>query len=163
MQNHELKESIWADGCPENVKEEYRLTVPELLVLAVDYVVKQYAIKNGFKIEQATANIQTLPNIVMKRNDRLYAVAVVPFVYPNYGYLNDKARIRMVKTVKEYNAIPLFAPVGFRSTDKERAAASMALKGDLFDVLFRGFLKLTEEEHQPMIVENKTFTLLENE
>lgn len=161
MQN-EIKESIWAAGCPKEVKEEYKLSIKELLLLAVDFVVKQFAVKNGFKIEQAKASVEYLPNIVMKKNDKLYAVAVVPFVYPNYGYLKDEARINMVKLVKGYNATPLFAPIGFKSIDSERANAGLALKGDLFDIIFRGFLVLTEEENQKMIVDNKEFTLLKD-
>ncbi len=162
MQQQE-KESIWAAGCPKEVKEEYKLQVTDLLLLAVDYVVKNFAIKNGFKIEQAKADIRFLPNIVMKRNDKLYAVAIVPFLYPNYGYLKDEARLKMIEIVKTYNAIPLAAPVGFRSIDPDRAKAGMALKGDVFDVLFRGFIFLTDEEKQDMMVENSAFTLLKEE
>ncbi len=157
MQN---KESIWADGCPKNVKEEYKLTTQELLLLAVDYVVKQYAMKNGFKVEQAMARIEYLPNIIMRKNDILYAVAVVPFVYPKYAHLNNEVRIKFVNDAKGYNAVPLFAPVGFKSIDKERAKASMALKGDLFDVLFRGFIKLTDEPNQQMLIPNNEFLRL---
>ncbi len=162
MQNNPVKESIWAAGCPQNVKEEYKLTIPQLLVLGVDYVVKRFAAAHGFKIEQARANINYLPNILMKKNGQLYAVAVVPFVYPNYGCLNDKVRIEFVHNAKSYNAVPLFAPVGFKSIDAERAKAGLALKGDLFDILFRGFLVLTDEPKQQMIVNNDEFTMLED-
>lgn len=154
MQN---KESIWADGCPANVSENSKLKIEELLLLAVDYVVKEYALKNGFMVEQAMANIQYLPNIIMKKNDQLYVVAVVPFVFPKYGYLNDTIRLEMVKNAKKFNAIPLFAPVGFKSIDEERAKAELALKGDLFNTIFRGFLVLTDEEHQNMIVPASDF------
>ncbi len=159
MQNN--IESIWAAGCPQNVKEEQKLSFQDLLVLGVDYIVKQFALKRGFKIEVAQANIQKLPNIVLKRNDVLYAIAVVPFVYPNYAYLKDEIRIQLVHNVKAYNAIPLYAPIGFRSTDSERAKASMALKGDTFDILFRGFIQLNDKESQNLIVENTEFSLLE--
>ncbi len=162
MQNNPIKESIWADGCPKNIKEEFKLTIPQLLVLGVDYVVKKFAVPHGFKIEQAMANIEYLPNIIMKKNDKLYAVAVVPFVYPNYGCLNDKIRIEFVNASKKNGAMPLFAPVGFKSIDAERAKASLALKGDLFDILFRGFIILTDEPNQRMIVDNDEFTLLED-
>lgn len=148
MQNDAIKESIWADGCPKNVKEEMKLNNQDLLLLAVDYVVKNVAIPNGFKIEQAVAKLGMYPNIVMKKDEQLYAVVVVPFLYPNFGFIQDKIRVEIVNDVKKYNAKPLCAPVGLKSTDNERAEAQMALKGDTFMYLCRGFVELTDAEYQ---------------
>lgn len=148
MQNNAIKESIWADGCPQNVKDEMKLNLQDLLLLAVDYVVRYVCVPNGFKIEQAMGKLGVFPNIVMSKNNQLYAVIVVPFLYPNYGAIQDDVRIDIVNEAKKHNAKPLFAPVGFKSTDDARAEAGLALKGDTFHYLCRGFIELTDEENQ---------------
>lgn len=61
MQNNDKKiESIWADGCPENVKDEYKLNIGELLSFAVDYIVKVFCIPEGFKVEQVVTDLEHL-------------------------------------------------------------------------------------------------------
>lgn len=161
MQNNEIKESIWADGVPQNVDEKFKVTTTELLAMGINYIVDHFAIPNGFKIEAVKPQLGVFPNVVLKRNDIVYSIVVVPFVYPQYSYIKDEIRLKMVEFVKSYNGIPLFAPIGFKSTDKERALASMMLKGDTYDVLFRGFIKLTDEEHQELIKVEGQFTFLE--
>lgn len=161
MQNNEVKESIWADGVPQNVDESFKITQLELLNMAVKQVVENYAIPNGFKVEGVNAQLGVFPNIILKRNDVIYAILAIPFVYPQYLYINDEVRLEMVKFVKSYNGIPLFAPIGFRSTDKDRAEASMMLKGDTFETLFKGFIKLTDAEHQDLVNVEDQFILLE--
>ena len=155
-----MQESIWADGCPQNVDEKMILKVQDLLVMGIDFFIKKYAIPNGFKIEQTNANLSLLPNVIMKKDGTVYGVAIVPFVYPKYGMLTDGARISMVKTLKNQNVIPLFAPIGFVSTDKERAKAEMALKGDMFNIIFRGFIELNDNEHQNLSGDIKLFKML---
>ena len=161
MQNNEIKESIWADGVPQNVDEKFKITTPELLAMGINYIIDNYAIPNGFKVEAVKAQLGVFPNLVLKRNDIIYAIVVVPFVYPQYSYVKDEVRLKMVEFVKSYDGIPLFAPIGFKSTDTERALASMMLKGDTYDILFRGFIKLTEQEHQELIKVEGQFTFLE--
>ena len=155
-----MQESIWADGCPKNVDEKMKINIQELLMMGIDFLIKKYAIPNGFKIEQTNAKLNMLPNVIMKRDGVVYGVAVVPFVFPKYGMLTDGARISMVKTLREQNVIPLFEPVGFTSIDKERAKAEMALKGDVFNIMFRGFIELNDEEHQNLAGDIKLFKML---
>ena len=163
MQSNDKKiESIWADGCPENVKDEYKLNIGELLSFAVDYIVKVFCIPEGFKVEQVVTDLEHLPNIVMKKNDKLYAIYVVPFLYPMYGVLTEKVRKNVVEVTKGYNATAYFCPIGFKSKDKARAEAGLALKGDLFDVMFKGFIELKDEDNQNLAVELDQFTYLEN-
>lgn len=155
-----MQESIWADGCPQNVDEKMKLTVQDLMLMGIDFFIKKYAIPNGFKIEQTNAKLSLLPNVIMKKDGLVYGIAIVPFVYPKYGMLTDGARISMVKTLKEQNVIPLFAPIGFISTDKDRAKAEMALKGDLFNIMFRGFIELNDSEHQNLAGDIRLFKML---
>lgn len=156
-QEQEKLESIWADGIPQNITDDKKLEFKDLLLMAVDHIVKNYAVVNGFKIEQVNAKPEVLPHIIMKKNDKIYTVIVLPFLYPNYGSLNEEVRISFVKKMNELEAVALFAPVGFASTDKERAKASLALKGDTFNLLFRGFVVLTDEPNQKLLVPNDQY------
>ncbi len=156
-ENQEQFESIWADGVPQNITDDKKLEFKDLLLLAVDHVVKNFAIPKGFKIEQVNAKPDVLPHIIMKKNEKVYTIVVLPFLYPHYGSIHDEIRIQFVKKMTELKAMPLFAPVGFASTDKERAKASLALKGDTFNVLFRGFVVLTDEPNQKLLVPNEEY------
>lgn len=150
-------ESIWADGCPEVVNEEDKLPLEAFLGFAVNHIVRNYAIPNGFKIDQAIGDkIGNFPNIIMKKDGVTYAVAVLPSIFPNYLTLNDSVRKEYFKVCKEHDSVALFAPVGFRSVDDERAKAGLALKGDVFNTAFNGFVQLTDEDTQNMFCTPET-------
>ncbi|MBQ9124397.1 MAG: hypothetical protein IJY14_01780 [Acholeplasmatales bacterium] len=148
MQN----ESIWADGCPENVLEEDKLQQMDLLRMGINFVIEKCLLPNGFKIEKVADKLNELPNIVAKRNNSIYGIAVVSSVFPTVLKLNDDIRVQYAKMCEEHKMIPLYAPVGFRSIDEARANASMTLKGDLFKTSFVGFIKLTTDPNQDVTI-----------
>ena len=145
--NQNIPESVWADGVPANIEEKDKIQQPELHSMAIDYVMKKVILPKGFKIEQGFPR-RDFPNIVMKRDGVLYMVVVFPSVFPNYVTMNDEFRLKIVEGAKKFNAVPLYAPVGYKSIDNERAKASLTLKGDVFQTTFPGFIKLTDEPHQ---------------
>ncbi len=147
MQNDQkqIPESIWADGVPANIEEKDKINQQELLTMAVNYVVENCVVPKGFKIEQGYPQLN-YPNVVMKRDGLLYAIVVIPSVYPNYVVPSNELRMQYVKQSKEQNITPLFAPVGYRSIDEDRAKASLVLKGDVFQTMFPGFIILNDEE-----------------
>ena len=147
MQNNMEYESIWADGCPEHVDDKDKLKPEELHAMAIDYVLKNILLKKGFKLEQGFPR-KEFPNIVCKKDDKIYAIVVFPSVYPNFVALKDEFRLNFVKMAYERNCIPLYAPVGYKSIDEERANAQMMLKGDVFLTTCPGFIVLNDEEHQ---------------
>ena len=154
MENNMEYESIWADGCPEHVNEEDKMKPEELHVMAIDYVVKNILLKKGFKIEQGFPR-KEFPNIVCKKDDKVYAIVVFPSVFPNYVILRDEFRLDFVRMANEKGCIPLYAPVGYKSIDEERAKASMVLKGDVFLTTCPGFIILTDEEKQNLNVKQE--------
>ncbi len=143
--NQNIPESVWADGCPEVVKEEDKIPAQELLAMAINYVVENCVVPKGFKLEHGYPNLN-FPNIIMKRDGVLYAVVVFPSIYPQYAIMQDKFRIDFVKQSKEKGITPLFAPVGYKSIDPERAKAGLTLRGDVFQTSFPGFIVLNDEE-----------------
>lgn len=142
----EAPESVWADGVPANIKEEDKLTTQQMIAMAIKYISEQVIVQKGFKIEPGFPRMAN-PNIVCQKDGKTYAIIVFPSVYPQFVGLSDDFRKKFVEMVKKNGGIALFAPVGYRSTDEERAKAGLALKGDVFRVTFPGFLELGEEEH----------------
>ena len=150
MQNNQnVPESIWAAGIPENIKEEDKLTLENLVALATDYIMKNIIIPRGFKVDDGFPR-KEIPNIVMRRDGEAYAVVICPSIYPHYTVVSNELRLSIVKVCKERQITPLMAPIGYMSIDDERAKAGIALKGDVFKTTFPGFLILTDEENQDM-------------
>ena len=158
MQNNEqMPESIWADGIPENIKDEDKISNEQLVIMAVDHIVKTIIIPKGFKLEQGFPR-KDFPNIICKKDGVLYTITVIPSVYPNFVALNDDFRLQIVDISNKINATALFAPVGYRSVDEERAKAQLVLRGDVFQTAFPGFVVLTDEPNQDIRpVNNKLF------
>lgn len=147
----QLKESIWADGVPANIKDEFKMEIKDLLSMGVNFLSENIFNKEGFKVQRASTDPTQLPNIIVTKGDKVFGVTIVPFLFPKYGYLSDKARIGVTKMLHEKNAISLFCPLGFKSIDNDRAKAELALKGDLFNIMYRGFVELTTDETQNLV------------
>ncbi len=172
--NNEQKipESIWADGIPETIDEKDKINQEQLHAMAVDYITKNIIIPKGFKIEPGFPR-KDFPNIICKRDGVIYAIAIFPSVYPHFVAMNEEFRAKYVelcKTMKknineskeegkpDVEVVPLFAPVGYKSIDDERANASIVLRGDVFKTSFPGFVVLTDAPHQdPAPVNNELF------
>jgi len=142
-----VPESVWADGVPSKIEEKDIIKPDELMSMAINYIVKNEILPNGFKIEPGFPR-PNFPNIVAKRNGKVYAIIVVPNVFPQFQVISDQSRFTVVDQCNEKGLIPLFAPVGYRSLDRERAANSIVLRGDIFITIFRGFIILNKEENQ---------------
>ena len=140
-------ESIWADGVPQKIDEKDRISNSELADMAITYIMKNIIIPKGFKIEQGFPG-KEVPNIICKRDGIVYAIMVVPSLFPDYITINDEFRLKLVSACLEHNTVPLYAPIGYKSIDEERAKAKLALKGDVFLTSFPGFVKLTNNEKQ---------------
>ena len=151
QKNNNVPESIWAAGVPENVNPDDVLNMDLLVSMAVDYLMKNIIIPTGFKVEEGFPR-KELPNIVMKRDGEVYAIIVIPSVFPKYTVINDELRLKFVNLCKERNVKPLMAPVGYMSIDDDRAKAGLALKGDVFKTTFPGFLILNDSEKQDMAI-----------
>jgi hypothetical protein len=165
--NNEQKipESIWADGIPETIDEKDKINQEQLHAMAVDYITKNIIIPKGFKIEPGFPR-KDFPNIICKRDGVIYAIAIFPSVYPHFVAMNEEFRAKYVelcKTMKknineskeegkpDVEVVPLFAPVGYKSIDDERANASIVLRGDVFKTSFPGFVVLKDEKNQDII------------
>ena len=173
LNEEQMPESIWADGIPEKIEETDKITQEQLHAMAVDYITKNIIIPKGFKLEPGFPR-KDFPNIICKRDGTIYAIVVFPSVYPNFVAINDEFRLKIVDLCKQIEkdvnsnkpkedtpdskVVALFAPVGYKSIDDERANASLVLRGDVFKTSFPGFVILTDAKHQdPAPVNNELF------
>ena len=173
LENEQMPESIWADGVPANIEDKDKITQEQLHAMAVDYITKNIILSKGFKIEPGFPR-RDFPNIVCKRDGVVYSIVVFPSVYPNFVAMNDEFRLKVVDLGKQMEkslndnkkdplqpdakVVSLFAPVGYKSVDDERANAQLMLRGDVFKTSFPGFVVLTDAKHQdPAPANNELF------
>ncbi len=159
MQQNKVVESIWADGVPKNIKDEDRLTLKHILSMCIRFTVDEIIKDRGYKVLGINDETNSYPNILLEKDEKKYAVAVVPCIYPNFIRKNDELRIRFAKDAEQRNLIPVLCPVLIHSQDVERAKASVMLKGDLFRIGNLGQKILTTEETQEITPQTLDFKL----
>ncbi len=146
-----IQESIWADGVvPENVDDKFKFSIRDLLMMCNDFIEKVFLAQNGFKLEGHAAEPNALPNIIMSKDGKKYAVAVVPSVFPKGSILKPEVKMAFYEKCKENNAIALYTPVILASKDPERRKAECLLKGDLIQFLWKGFIVLDDDPNQDL-------------
>ena len=151
QQGQPVQESIWADGVvPQNVDDKFKFTIKELIMMSNDFIEKVFIAQNGYKFEGHAAEPNALPNIIMSKDGKTYAVAVVPSVYPRGALLRPEVKIQFYNKCKENGAIALYTPVILASKDPERRKAECLLKGDLLQFLWKGFIVLDDDPEQDL-------------
>lgn len=133
MQNNQM-ESIWADGVPAKINDEDLLTPKETLRMCINFTVANVLTPKGYELVGVNDDLASLPNIVVKKDEKVFSIIVVPCIFPNYMRENDDLRIKFVNSATKAKAIPVICPVLIHSYDKERAQKGIMLKGDLFRI-----------------------------
>ena len=157
MENNEngqpqmIQESIWADGIvPENVDDKFKFSIRDLIMMANDFIEKVFIAQNGFKLEGHAAEPNALPNIIMSKDGKKYAIAVVPSVFPKGSVLRPDVKMAFYNKCKENDAVALYTPVVMASKDPERRKAECLLKGDMIQFLWKGFIVLDDNPDQDL-------------
>ena len=141
MMGNRLEKRDWGKGIP-SYNESDLMTQEELLDFAMQ-IVKQFEIdKNGFELISANNKVGVYPNFVVKKDDTLSFILVKADVAPRMPELTGEDKKIMIEQSKKFNAIPLYAPVGFGSTDPDRFDKSIALRGDGFYSNYVGLEKI---------------------
>ncbi|MCM1131487.1 MAG: hypothetical protein NC310_07975 [Roseburia sp.] len=159
MEQKTKQESIWVDGVPSKIEDKDRLEPRAVLNMCVRFVLENILNRKKYDILAASDDPNLLPNIEAKLEDRNFAIAVIPCIYPYFMPKNDKLRIGFAKAAKEKGYIPVICPIPIRSIDKDRAEASIYLKGDLFQFANIGQIIATEEENQEILPQTLNFSL----
>lgn len=152
-------ESIWADGIPAKIETKDRLEPKDILHMCVRFVLDNILNSKAYEIMAAHDNPNYFPNIEAKLGDEKYAITVIPCIYPHFIPKNDKLRMGFASKAKEKNYIPVICPIPIRSIDKDRANASVYLKGDLFEFANIGQIIVTEAEEQEILPKTLNFKL----
>lgn len=159
MEQETRQESIWAEGVPSKIEDKDKLEPRAVLNMCVRFVLENILDRQKYEILAAQDDPNLLPNIEAKLEDRKFAIAVIPCIYPYFMPKNDKLRIGFAKAAKEKGYIPVICPIPIRSIDKDRAEASIYLKGDLFQFANIGQIIATEEENQEILPQTLNFSL----
>lgn len=159
MKQENKLESIWADGIPPKIEEKDKLEPKAVLQLCIQFVMENIIKDKGYKLLAIQDNINQFPNLEVLKENKKYAIAIIPCIYPYFMPKNDKLRIGFAKAAKEKNYIPVICPIPIRSIDHERAEASVYLKGDLFQFANIGQIIITDEEEQEILPETLNFKL----
>ncbi len=129
--NNSDERKNWGKGIPRYIEEDL-MTKEELLDFAMQ-IVKQFELdKKGFELVSANNKLGIYPNFVVRKDNTLLFILVKADIAPRMPELTEDDKKIMIEQSKKYDAIPLFAPVGFGSTDPERFDKSIALRGDSF-------------------------------
>ena len=88
-----------------------------------------------------------------------YGLVVVPNKFPLFAAVKDDFRITYVKGCEEHGIVPVFCPVLIYSLDKDRAAKSIFLRGDVFNVRNVGQQILSKAEKQEITPQTLNFKL----
>lgn len=151
-----MDESIWADGVvPQNVDDKFKFTIKELLMMSNDFIEKVFMAQNGYTLEGHSAEPNALPNIIMSKDGKKYAVAVVPSVFPRGALLKPEVKVAFYNKALENGAIPLYTPVILASKDPARRQAECLLKGDMISFLWKGFIVLDDDPNQDLKDQSK--------
>ncbi len=151
-----VQESIWADGVvPKDVDDKFKFSIKDLIMMCNDFIEKVFIAQNGFKLEGHSAEPNALPNIIMSKDDKKYAIAVVPSVFPKGSLLKPDVKMAFYNKAKENGAIPLYTPVVLASKDPARRQAECLLKGDIISFLWKGFIILNDDPNQDLKDQSK--------
>lgn len=147
----------WGAGIPKYDESDI-ITEKELLDFAMQNVREFELQKNGWKIVSESNNLDDCPNFVVTKDGAKYFILVKASIAPEMPTLSDDEKNIMIEYSTSNNAIPLFAPVGFGSTDPERFEKSLALRGDGFYCNYVGLQKIEND-----VINKDTEIIEENE
>lgn len=152
MNPNEL-ESIWAAGVPKKIKEEDFLEPKSILNMCIKTVLDTKIVPKEYRILAVNDELGKYPSLLIEKEKTVYALAVIPCIYPHYMPKNDGFRIGFADHCLKQNYIPVICPVALYSIDEERKKASIVLKGDLFHTVCLGFKECTLDENQDLSFE----------
>ena len=95
-------------------------------------IVYNDALKNGFIPINGNKNVNGIPSLIFKKDNKIYFVIVEACIAPKHKKLDVVRKYNFLNHCKKEGAIPLYASVSFGSTDETRFNMEIALKGDSY-------------------------------
>ena len=87
-------------------------------------------VKKGYEIDSYMSKIGTYPNIVARKDGKLYGFLVEANEVRKQPVLSMKNRFNMIKFANKFNAIPMYASFGFGSANHEKFEKAILVKHD---------------------------------
>ena len=112
------------------------LTEDDIRSFGVDTMVSVLK-DTGFEVINFQAVKNIWPNIVAKKDNFLWFIAVATGVAPEYGALEEDEKENLIAHAAKFNAIAAIAYVSIGSTDPERFDASLLLRQDNYQFNFK--------------------------
>lgn len=150
MENKLRGNDFWGEGIPDYEKEDL-MSKREILDFSIDIVLQFGTEKDGYEVISVDNKINANPNIVLKKEGKLYYVLVRGDDVHHQPTINENEKNILIENSIKANAIPLFASVGIGSTDPLRFEAKLLLRNDGFYANFTGYeeIKCTENNNDP--------------
>jgi len=121
---------IWGPGVPGFLPTDV-MTEDEIREYGV-HIALTHCRNNDYEIINAQAAENVWPNIVAKKDDRLWFIAVATKVAPEHGSLEQDEKDNLVEHADKFGAVAAVLSVSFGSRDPERFSESLALHDDDF-------------------------------
>ena len=121
---------IWGPGIPGFMPTDV-MTEDEIREYGVR-IALAWCHGNEYEVINAQAAENVWPNIVAKKDGKLWFIAVATKVAPEHGKLEQDEKEYLVGHANEFNAKAAVLSVSFGSKDPERFSESIALHDDDF-------------------------------
>ena len=122
----------WGYGVPQFVPTDI-MTKDEIREYGVGAAMT-FCKQNGFEIINAQAAENVWPNIVAKKDNFLWFIAVATGIAPEFGKLEQDEKDNLVQHANKFGALAVVMNVSMGSSDAERCSESLALRDDDFRI-----------------------------
>ena len=113
------------------------LSGSELHELGIKWVYKQ--IKNEYEILSVNIEFEKNPQILARKDDKMYFIVVKTSTYPDLGSLSSNAAEEIIKHANKHKANILFAHVGIANADANKdSEMAFPKKGGQYYINFDG-------------------------
>ena len=92
--------------------------------------VVNYLMKNGYKVDSATAKCTTYPNIVAIKDNKLYGIIIDANEVRKQPKYSIGRSFDMLRFARRFNAVPLYASVGLGAANPETFEKELLLEND---------------------------------
>lgn len=114
----------------------------------------EYLKKNNYQIEGARSNRSTYPNIVAKKNGKLYGILIDANEVRKQPSYSVKGTFDMLRFARNFDAIPMYASIGIGSANHKRFDAQVLIDGDP-EGYYVNFTGLEKIEYEPSVILTK--------
>ena len=130
----------WGPGIPAYSPRDL-MTEVEITNFAIELLTEPLE-KEGYEIISTCDNPAVAANIIAQKNDDLCLIAVHGYCAEEEPGLSMEAKKNLLECKAKYHTRCYYAPIAIRSSDKQRFAKCLALRGDAFVSRYTGLQEI---------------------